>query len=74
MVSNQDIELPLVGVGNVNLRMNYTGKILLGKDFIPEHYIHMGYQRANAYKKLIEVEFLEGQLIAVKDMSDMKKE
>lgn len=59
---------------NLNLKMNYTGNILVGKDFIYEHYIHMGYQRPWAYKILKEFVFEEGELIKVNDCSEMAKE
>lgn len=56
---------------NVNLPIRYTGKILVGSDFIHEYYIHMGYQRAWAYKTLLEFVFKEGELIETIDHSDM---
>lgn len=59
---------------NLNLRMNYTGKILVGKDFIHKYYIHMGYQRALAYKTLKEFVFENGELKEVNDCSKMAEE
>lgn len=56
---------------NVNLPINYTGKILVGSDFIKDYYIHMGYQRAWAYKTLIEFVFEEGKLTETIDHSNM---
>ena len=53
--------------------MEYTGKILIGKDFINEYYIHMGYQRAWAYEVLEEVIFDKGKLIKTVDHSEMAK-
>jgi hypothetical protein len=47
----------------------FTGKIRLGKDFIQELYIHMGYQKATAYKTLLEFTFNEGKLISTQDLS-----
>ena len=43
----------------LNMLIPYTGKILLGDGFMHEYYIHMGFQRAWAYKKLIEFVFDE---------------
>ena len=54
--------------------MPYTGKIVVGKDFLQEYYIHMGYQRAWSYKILKEFVFEEGVLVDVIDHSDMAKE
>ena len=57
-----------------NMKMNYTGKIVLGADFIDKYYIHMGFQRAWAYEKLIELVFRDGKLIEKIDHSDYAKE
>lgn len=57
----------------VHLPIDYSGKILVGDGFIDEYYIHMGYQRYWAYKKLTEFVFENGQLIACNDHSDVAK-
>ena len=54
---------------DVNLTIPFSGKILLGSDFMQEYYIHMGYQRGWGYKKLIELVFDEGLLMESCDMS-----
>lgn len=56
---------------NVNLQIKYSGKILVGDDFIRDYYIHIGYQRAWAYKTLIEFVFEDGNLIETIDHSDI---
>lgn len=58
----------------VNIKIQYTGKIVVGKDFLHEYYIHMGYQRAWAYKELKEFVFEEGKLLNVIDHSKVVKE
>lgn len=58
---------------DIGLFINYTGKILVGNNFIRKYYIHMGFQRAYAYEKLIEFEFEEGKLINIVDHSRMAK-
>lgn len=58
----------------INLKMPYTGKLLVGKDFMHEYYIHMGYQRAWAYKTLIELVFESGVLIEKNDQSDIAEQ
>ena len=58
---------------NLNIFMEYTGKILIGKGFIKEYYIHMGYQRAWAYEVLEEMIFDKGKLIKTVDHSEMAK-
>lgn len=54
---------------NVQLLIPYTGKILLGKDFLSKYYIHMGYQRPFAYKTLIEFIFEDGIPLDIIDHS-----
>ena len=55
----------------LNIKMNYTGKILVGSKFIPKYYIHMGYQRAWAYEVLTEFVFENGNLVKANDLSDV---
>ena len=54
----------------LNIHTFYTGKILLGTGFIDKYYIHMGFQRAWAYEKLIEIEFKRGRVVGVTDYSN----
>lgn len=56
---------------NVGIPVKYTGKILVGKDFLREYYIHMGYQRAWAYQTLVEFIFEDGILLDMVDHSSM---
>ena len=56
--------------GNLKLFMDYSGKIVLGKGFIDEYYIHMGFQRAWAYKEVIELVFKHGIVVKMKDHSE----
>ncbi len=59
---------------NLNLEIPFSGKLLIASDFINEMYVHMGFQRAIAFKKVIELKFKEGKLISTKDISsEMKK-
>ena len=55
----------------LNIKMNYTGKILVGSKFIPKYYIHMGYQSAWAYEVLTEFVFENGNLVKANDLSDV---
>ena len=56
---------------DLNIGVNYTGKILLGDGYMPEYYIHAGFQRAWAYKELKEFIFEDGILVKVNDYSDI---
>lgn len=55
---------------NFNMPVKYTGKLMLGKDFMQEYYIHMGWQQAWAFKTVKEFEFKDGVLVNVVDYSD----
>ncbi|MGI6510237.1 MAG: hypothetical protein ACOX1L_06660 [Erysipelotrichaceae bacterium] len=59
---------------NLNIKMLFSGKILVGDEFLREYYIHMGFQRGWAYKVLIELVFEQGQLIEINDQSEIASE
>lgn len=58
---------------NVNLRIPFTGRILVGDRFIQEYYIHMGFQRSWAYEVLKEFVFEQGNLKETNDYSEIAK-
>ncbi|MFW9924367.1 MAG: hypothetical protein ACFFDW_13880 [Candidatus Thorarchaeota archaeon] len=59
---------------NVKMKIDFTGKLLLGKDIVPGLYEHMGFQKANTYKKVIELTFKKGILESTKDISKKMEE
>ena len=50
---------------------HYTGKLLLGDDFMDDYYVHMGSQWPWAFKTLKEFVFERGRLVKINDQSDM---
>lgn len=54
----------------INIELNYTGKLLLGSEFIPRYYINMGYKRPYAFKNLIIATFKNGSLLHTEDLSE----
>ena len=56
---------------NINMPIDFTGKILMGNDFINDYYIHIGIQRSWAYRNLIELIFDNGILTDTIDHSDL---
>ncbi len=46
---------------NMNLKMDFNGKILIGADFLMDYHPDMGYPDAWAYEKLIEIIFKKGK-------------
>ena len=58
---------------NLKLKTNYTGTILIARDFIDSMYVHMGFQSPLSFNKVIELEFSTGDLISEKDLSKKMK-
>ena len=56
---------------DLNLSIKFTGFILLGKDFIDEMYVHMGFQRPISYETVIEFQFRDGEIVTVNDFSEL---
>ena len=50
--------------------LNYTGRLLLGADFIREQYVHMGPQLPWKYEEVHELVFNEGALVEAYDRSE----
>lgn len=59
----KDLELPI----------EFTGRIVLGDGFIKKYYIHMGFQRAWAYEELIELEIEDGLVVNLINHSEKAK-
>lgn len=55
---------------NVNLKIPFTGGLLLGADFLQSHYVHMGFQKPFAFKIVTEMLFEDGNLTDVFDHSE----
>ncbi|MCE7748923.1 MAG: hypothetical protein GPJ51_11030 [Candidatus Heimdallarchaeota archaeon] len=55
---------------DLNLKLDYTGKLLIARDFIDEMYVHMGFQRPIAFRKVVELDFNNGELLSVNDLSE----
>ena len=58
----------------INLKTEFTGKILIAKDFIRSMYVHMGFQSPISFQTVIEFQFIEGNLIGKNDLSKKMKE
>jgi len=54
---------------DINLKMTYTGGMLLAKDFIQEMYVHMGFHRTWCYEIIFELIFEHGELQSETDQS-----
>ncbi len=58
---------------DLNLKLDFSGKIIIAKDFIDSMYIHMGFQRTSAYETVFELKFENGKFISEKDLSPKMK-
>ena len=69
-VSPKDDGYGVMRYDGLNLPMQFRGKLLLGAEFIHEKYIHMGFQEAQSYRKVMELTFLAGKLISAQNRSE----
>ena len=58
---------------NLNIIVDFTGKIRLAKDFLREFYIHMGYQKASAYETVYDITIEKGRVILIRNRSEEMK-
>ncbi len=54
--------------------IDYTGSIVVGSGFLQQYYIHMGFQRAWAYKNVYELKFENGRVVRMIDHSKTVEE
>lgn len=59
---------------NLRLKTNFSGKIRLGKDFISSMYVHMGFQSAESFETVIELEIANGNIIKETNLSSLMKQ
>jgi hypothetical protein len=69
-------EVPLFDVVYEGLRhpVAYSGGLLLGRDFIRELYVHMGFHPAWKYREVHELVFQGGELVQETDRSEQVAE
>ena len=56
------------------MTIDFTGSILIGKDFIRDLYVHMGFHPAWKYETVYELTFEKGNLENLIDLSDKMEE
>lgn len=59
---------------NLGAQVPFTGGLLLARDFIREHYVHMGFHPAWKYANVIEAELQAGQVVRLLDCSSAMAE
>lgn len=55
---------------DVGLPLNYSGGLVIGREFIPALYVHMGFHPAWKYQHVRELVFEQGRLIEARDASN----
>ncbi|MFC1743349.1 hypothetical protein ACFL35_05090 [Candidatus Riflebacteria bacterium] len=55
---------------NLNLPISFSGKIRLAKDLITDFSIHMGFQKATAFKTVLDLTLEVGKVIHISDRSE----
>ena len=58
----------------LNLELDFTGTLMIAKDFIREMYVHMGFQRPMTYRRVYELKFENGRFISERDLSEAMAE
>jgi len=58
---------------DLNMRLQFEGNALLGKDLIRSKYVHMGFQKPSAYKTVLRIYFKDGIIVNVEDKSKETK-
>ncbi len=54
----------------LSVQVPFTGRLRLAKGFIADLYVHMGYQKATAFKTVYDITLENGRVVEVKDRSD----
>jgi hypothetical protein len=63
-------DLPHYGYAGLKRPVDFTGGFLLGRDFVREMYVHMGFHPGYAYRIVKEILFDEGRVLEQIDRSD----
>ncbi|TFG30405.1 hypothetical protein EU527_14530 [Candidatus Thorarchaeota archaeon] len=59
---------------DLKIKTKFSGKLLLGKDFISSMYVHMGFQSVESFETVIELEIENGNILQENDLSaEMEK-
>jgi hypothetical protein len=59
---------------SLNLKIEYTGRILIADGFISKLYVHMGFHPAWKYQTIYELTFDDGTMTNVQDVSQTMKD
>lgn len=54
----------------INIKVKYSGGLIIAREFIDDYYIHMGYHHPYAYRQVYELIFEDGNLVEEINRSD----
>ena len=54
---------------NLSVEVPFTGRIKLGKDFVQKLHVNMGFQKATAFKVVLELKLKRGRVVEITDRS-----
>lgn len=60
---------PDLSYENLDMPVEFTGRLRLASDLIGAHYVHMGFQKASAYRTVLDMTFESGRLTEMEDRS-----
>jgi hypothetical protein len=58
----------------LSLPVRFSGELLLGRDFIEEMYVHMGFQKPTSFREVKEITLREGGVTILRDHSERMQE
>jgi len=59
---------------DLDMPLRFTGGLLLGRDFIRDMYVHMGFQKPHRYRDVKEIVLRDGKVVSVKDHSERMRQ
>jgi hypothetical protein len=59
---------------NIGLKTKFTGRILIGRDFVQEMYVHMGFQSAESYRDVLELEVENGNIVNIVNLAEVMEQ
>ncbi|MFW9793459.1 MAG: hypothetical protein ACFFEE_04080 [Candidatus Thorarchaeota archaeon] len=59
---------------NIGFKTKFTGHILVGRNFVQEMYVHMGFQSAESYRDVLELDVEDGNIVNVINLRDVMEQ
>lgn len=69
VVAEPDPETGTMVYRSMEHHLDFTGRMLIGREFIDRLYVHMGFQAPYTYREVVELVFDGGKLVDSRDLS-----